>query len=87
VIQIRTQVVDSQRISIEISDNGIPINEDVKAQIFDPIFMSKTTGEGSGLGLALSYLIVLEQHKGELKCFSEPEQGNKFRIEIPRRHT
>ncbi|MGB7708911.1 MAG: ATP-binding protein [Microcoleus sp.] len=87
VIQIRTQVVDSQRISIEISDNGIPINEDIKAQIFDPVFMSKTTGEGSGLGLAMSYLIVVEQHKGELKFFSEPEQGNKFRIEIPRRHT
>lgn len=87
LIQIRTQVLDSQRISIEISDNGRPINEEVKAQNFDPLFIEKSAGEGSGLGLAVSYLIVVEQHKGELKYCYEPDKGNEFRIEIPLRHT
>jgi signal transduction histidine kinase len=87
VIRIRTFVVDARRISIEISDNGTGMNEDVKAQIFDPFFTAKPAGQGSGLGLAVSYEIVVRQHKGELQCFSEPGKGTKVRIEIPLRHS
>lgn len=85
-IQIRTQVVDSQRISLEISDNGSPTNQDVPAPIGDPNFMSKLAGEASNFGLAVSYLIIVEQHKGTFKYTSEPEKGNEFHIEIPLRH-
>jgi len=87
VIRIRTFVVDARRISIEISDNGTGMNEDVKAQIFDPFFTAKPAGQGSGLGLAVSYEIVVRQHKGELQCFSEPGKGTKVRIEILLRHS
>lgn len=86
-IQIRTQILDSQRICIQISDNGSPTNRNIKAQILEENFRSKQAGEENDLGLALSYLIIVEQHKGELKYFSEPDKGNEFRIEIPLRHT
>jgi two-component system, NtrC family, sensor kinase len=87
VIWVRTQVVNSHKIAIEIADNGIVMSEDLKAHIFEPFFMAKPVDEFNWLGLAVSYLIVVEQHKGELKYFSEPGKGNKFRIEIPLRHS
>jgi two-component system, NtrC family, sensor kinase len=86
-ILIRTQVVNTQQISIEIADNGMAMSEDVKAQIFDPFFIAQPGTEGRGLGLAVSYQIVVEQHKGTLKCFSEPGKGNEFQIKIPLRHS
>lgn len=86
VILITTQVIDAQRISIEIADNGMAISEDITAQISDLFLMSKPGEHTSALELAVSYRIIVEQHKGELKCFSEPGKGTKFRIEIPFRH-
>jgi two-component system, NtrC family, sensor kinase len=86
VIWIRTQVEVSQRISIEITDNGMAISEEIKMQIFDPFFVAKPVMEASSLGLAISYGIIVEQHKGKLKCFSEPGKGTQFRIELPQRH-
>ncbi|WP_445247963.1 hybrid sensor histidine kinase/response regulator [Microcoleus sp. OTE_8_concoct_300] len=87
VILISTQVVDAQRIRIEIADNDMAISKDITAQISDPFLVAKPTGPTIPLGLALSYRIIVEQHKGELKCFSEPGKGTKFRIEIPLRHS
>jgi len=87
VILITTQVIDAQRISIEIADNGMAISEDITAQISDSFLMSKPGEHTSALELAVSYRIIVEQHKGELKCFSEPGKGTKFRIEIPFRHS
>ena len=87
VILISTQVVDSQRIAIEIADNGMAISEDIIAAISDSFLMAKSAEHLSALGLAVSYRIIVEQHKGELKCFSEPGKGTKFRIEIPLRHS
>ncbi|MGL5058739.1 MAG: sensor histidine kinase, partial [Microcoleus sp.] len=87
LISIRTKVVEAGRIAIEIADNGMGMSEDIKARIFDPFFSTKPAGEGSGLGLAVSYEIVVQQHKGELQCFSEPGKGTEFRLEIPLRHS
>ena len=87
VIWIRTQVIGGQRISIEIADNGMAISEEMKTQIFDPFFVAKPAMEASNLGLAISYGIIVEQHKGELKCFSEVGKGTQFRIELPQRHS
>lgn len=86
-ILIRTRVINAQQISIEIADNGRALSEDVKAQMFDQFFIAQPEGEGSGLGLAVSYQIVVEQHKGNLKFFSEPGKGNEFQIAIPLRHS
>ncbi|MBE9183204.1 hybrid sensor histidine kinase/response regulator [Microcoleus sp. LEGE 07076] len=87
VILISTQVIDAQRIAIEIADNGMAISQDITAQISDSFLMAKAGEHSSILGLAASYRIIVEQHKGELKCFSEPGKGTKFRIEIPLRHS
>ena len=87
VILISTQVIDAQRISIEIADNSLAISEDITDQISDSFLMRKPAEDSRALGLAVSYQIIVEQHKGELKCFSEPGKGTKFRIEIPLRHS
>lgn len=87
VILISTQVVDAQRIRIEIADNDMATSKDITAQISEPFLIAKPAEPSIPLGLALSYRIIVEQHKGELKCFSEPGKGTIFRIEIPLRHS
>lgn len=87
VILISTHVIDGQRIAIEIADNDLATSEDIAAQ-FSEQFLRETPAErSSDFGLAISYRIIVEQHKGELKCFSEAGKGTKFRIEIPLRHS
>jgi signal transduction histidine kinase len=87
VILISTQVVDTKRIRIEIADNDMAISKDITAQISEPFLVAKPAEPTLPSGLALSYRIIVEQHKGELKCFSEPGKGTIFRIEIPLRHS
>ncbi|HEY9649867.1 MAG TPA: HAMP domain-containing sensor histidine kinase, partial [Coleofasciculaceae cyanobacterium] len=72
-----------QWVIIQIADNGLGMNQDVVERLFEPFFTTKPVGKGTGLGLAISYQIVVEKHKGILKCFSEPEQGTEFWIQIP----
>ncbi|MEG4504446.1 histidine kinase dimerization/phospho-acceptor domain-containing protein [Microcoleus sp. F6_B4] len=87
VILITTQVVDGQRISIEIADNDIANSKDITAQISDPFLVAKPEKAPISSGLALSYRIIVEQHKGDFKCFSEPGKGTKIQIELPLRHS
>lgn len=87
VILISTQVVDAQRISIEIADNDMAISQDITAQISDQFLVAKPAEPTIASGLAVSYRIIVEQHKGEFKCFSEPGKGTRFLIELPLRHT
>ncbi len=82
-IQIRTEVIDREKVRISLADNGSGMPAQVKARIFDPFFTTKPVGQGTGLGLAISYQIVVEKHKGSLKCVSEPGRGTEFQIEIP----
>ncbi len=82
-IWIRTEVIESKRVRICIADNGLGIPESVKDRIFDPFFTTKPVGQGAGLGLSISYQIVVERHKGLLNCISELGQGTEFWIEIP----
>ncbi len=82
-IQIRTELVNSQRVRICLSDNGPGIPAAAKKQLFDPFFTTKPVGKGTGLGLSISYQIVVEQHGGTLECISAPGEGTTFAIEIP----
>ena len=83
-ISIATVVCpDGQRVAISITDNGRGMNEQVLAKIFDPFFTTKPVGRGTGLGLAVSYQIVVKKHGGNLKCFSQLGRGTEFLIEIP----
>lgn len=86
-ITIRTQILESNRVAINIKDNGPGISESVQAKIFDPFFTTKEVGEGTGLGLSISYQIVVEKHGGQFHCISVPGQGAEFLLEIPVRQS
>jgi signal transduction histidine kinase len=73
----------TQRIVIQIADNGPGMSESVKSRLFDPFFTTKPIGQGSGLGLSISYQIIVEHHHGILTCTSTPGKGTEFWIEIP----
>jgi signal transduction histidine kinase len=73
------------RIEIRIRDNGTGISPEVKDKMFDPFFTTKPAGEGTGLGLSLSYDIIVKQHGGSIEVETEPGEFTEFRIILPRR--
>ncbi len=82
-IWIRTYMsAERDRAIIEIEDNGCGILPEHKGRIFEPFFTTKEPGEGTGLGLSVSYGIVKE-HRGEIMVNSTPDEGTIFIIEIP----
>jgi signal transduction histidine kinase len=86
-IRIRTRSVagegpDAERVSIEIEDDGEGIGSEHLERIFDPFFTTKEVGQGTGLGLAVTYGIV-ERHGGSIDARSEPGVGTCFRVELP----
>ncbi|MDB9511792.1 cache domain-containing protein [Kamptonema animale CS-326] len=82
-IKISTNLTESNTATVRIADNGAGIPESVKAQIFNPFFTTKPVGKGTGLGLSICYQIVVEKHRGVLRCNSELGKGTEFWIEIP----
>jgi len=82
-IRIRTELIAENMVSIRIYDNGSGMTEEVRNKLFDPFFTTKPIGKGTGLGMSISYEIVVNQHGGKLKCFSELSKGTEFAIEIP----
>src|SRR4028119_584133 len=81
-VRICTEVV-GKFVEIKIADNGPGITEEVKQRIFDTFFTTKPIGKGTGMGLSISYQIIVESHKGELYCTSELGKGAEFTIRIP----
>lgn len=79
----KSQLSHCDRIVICIADSGPGMTEDVRKRLFDPFFTTKPVGSGTGLGLSISHQIVVEKHKGSLRCISAPGQGAEFWIEIP----
>jgi two-component system, NtrC family, sensor kinase len=72
------------KVEIRIGDNGNGIPKDILDKIFQPFFTTKPTGEGTGLGLSLSYDIVTKQHGGELKVETKENEGTVFIIILPK---
>ncbi|WP_461088335.1 ATP-binding protein [Spirosoma gilvum] len=70
-------------VQIQIKDNGMGIPEAIKAKIFQPFFTTKPTGEGTGLGLSLSYDIVTKGHGGTLDVTTVPGEFTEFIIALP----
>ena len=70
-------------VEIRVQDNGMGIPDAVKAKIFQPFFTTKPTGEGTGLGLSLSYDIVTKGHGGSLAVESVNGEGTTFVIDLP----
>ena len=71
------------KVEIRIKDNGNGIPEKIKDKLFQPFFTTKPTGEGTGLGLSLSYDIVVKQHGGEINIESKEGKGAEFVITLP----
>ena len=83
VITITTALLDNQQVSITIADNGPGVPAHLRQRIFDPFFTTKPLGKGTGMGMSISYSIVVEKHGGSLKCDSTMDQGTEFVIQIP----
>ncbi|WP_461834583.1 PAS domain-containing sensor histidine kinase [Desulfothermus sp.] len=82
-ITITISEVKDGMVKINIKDNGPGIPKDIIGNIFDPFYTTKQVGEGTGLGLYISYFIVTKQHKGKIFVDSAPEKGTAITIYLP----
>jgi signal transduction histidine kinase len=82
-LTISTSKVDD-RLQVEIADTGAGIPPDVIDRIFEPFFTTKPVGEGTGLGLDISWRIVVKKHRGDLTVESRPGD-TRFRVRLPLR--
>ncbi|MCY1391401.1 Adaptive-response sensory-kinase SasA [compost metagenome] len=68
---------------IQVEDNGVGMPESVRKRIFEPFFTTKEIGQGTGLGLSVSYFIITNNHKGQMEVQSTPGQGTCFTLRLP----
>ena len=80
-LRISTKVVGT-RVAVHVEDDGPGIEPEVQGRLFDPFFTTKPVGQGTGLGLYISYEIV-RAHGGEIRVESEPGRGTHFTVMLP----
>lgn len=80
-ITVKTQI-NSNGVSVYIKDSGVGIQPEFINKIFDPFFTTKDPGKGTGLGLSITKRII-QEHKGTIHCYSEPDKGTEFVITLP----
>lgn len=68
---------------IQVEDNGVGMPELVRKRIFEPFFTTKEVGQGTGLGLSVSYFIITNNHKGQMEVQSKQGQGTCFTLRLP----
>ena len=81
IVSIQTKKMNNS-VEITVTDNGNGIPASIKDKIFQPFFTTKPTGQGTGLGLSLSYDIV-KAHGGEIKVETKQGEGSEFSIQLP----
>lgn len=74
---------DDACVWVEVADNGCGMSAEVQSRIFEPFFTTKPVGQGTGLGLSVSYSIV-QKHGGRIELRSAPGQGTSFKVVLPR---
>ena len=67
---------------VEIADDGPGIPDEVRERIFEPFYTTKGVGKGTGLGLDISYRVVVEDHKGDIRVLSKPGD-TRFQVRLP----
>jgi len=83
-LTLRTLPISPLTVRLEVEDNGPGIPEDEREQLFEPFFTTKPPGEGTGLGLWLSWSIVVERHQGKIWAESGNNgEGTRFVVELP----
>ncbi|HZY37214.1 MAG TPA: ATP-binding protein [Mucilaginibacter sp.] len=81
-VTLSTGMIDAL-IVISVKDNGDGVSEDIREKIMQPFFTTKPTGEGTGLGLSLSYEIVVNGHGGTIEIDSKEGEYTEFIIKLP----
>ena len=74
---------EAELVVVEVEDNGLGIRPEAIRRVFDSFFTTKPPGSGTGLGLNISYSIVVNKHRGDITVESEPGR-TVFRVELPR---
>ncbi|MFD1140982.1 tetratricopeptide repeat protein [Larkinella insperata] len=74
---------DQGQVRIQVQDNGTGMPENLKQKIFQPFFTTKPTGQGTGLGLSLSYDIITKGHSGRLDVETQPGEGTQMVVTLP----
>jgi two-component system, NtrC family, sensor kinase len=82
IITLRTAMENKSTVRVEIQDNGSGIPKDVLPKIFDPFFTTKPIGEGTGMGLSISYKII-QEHGGRITVDTEDGVGTVFTLLLP----
>ena len=80
-LTVRT-AMDRDKLLVEFGDTGPGVPKDIQPRIFEPFFTTKPVGEGTGLGLDISWRIVVKKHHGEINLVSEPGD-TRFRVWLP----
>lgn len=75
---------DGDSVLVEVGDTGPGVPEELRRRIFEPFFTTKPVGEGTGLGLDISFRIVVNRHGGDLRVLSEPGD-TRFQVRLPLR--
>ena len=81
LVSVQTKKINNE-VQIRVSDNGNGIPQKIVDKIFQPFFTTKPTGQGTGLGLSLSYDII-KAHGGEIKVETREGEGSEFVIQLP----
>ena len=81
-VVVSTKKLNSSSIKIVVRDNGNGVPQNIVDKIFQPFFTTKPTGQGTGLGLSLSYDII-KAHGGEIKVNTKEGEGSEFIVQIP----
>ncbi|HEX8544895.1 MAG TPA: ATP-binding protein [Pseudomonas sp.] len=68
---------------IQVEDNGVGMSENVRKRTFEPFFTTKEIGQGTGLGLSVSYFIITNNHKGQMEVHSSVGNGTCFTLRLP----
>ncbi|MBT4264684.1 MAG: PAS domain S-box protein [Deltaproteobacteria bacterium] len=75
--------LEDRTVRIEVEDNGPGMDEETRNRVFEPFYTPKPVGEGTGLGLSVSYMIITNNHKGSMEVESEIGSGSRFIIRLP----
>jgi signal transduction histidine kinase len=82
ILTVKTSSANG-KAEINIRDNGLGIAPEIMGKVFQPFFTTKPTGQGTGLGLSLSYDIITKEHAGAISVHSNPGEGAEFKIQLP----
>jgi PAS domain S-box-containing protein len=74
---------EGEMLVVSVRDNGPGIPEEVRARVFDPFFTTKPVGQGTGLGLSVSYFIIVEEYGGVMRVETKRGEWTRFVMEIP----